>query len=353
MQVRYRFAWVAAFNLVACGSGESDGGSTACSDTEQCPLGFICNGGVCESDSDFQDGVSNGNGNANDNDNMTSNANDNDNANNTNGNSNGNDNANSNDNSNDNSVVIVDDLVGPILQIESPAALELAESLATITVSVDDPVGIDIDSVRATIGRENGTDRIEVQLGGVELPMPEGDEAQPLVVSATFSGTFDVSRLPPIIFPFITVRAEDMFGNQTEVGHSFAVDQVAPAVGFYDEMVVYESLEDGCSQAFMATGADNLRHGMVSRPSTTMNPLGSDEIATTFPIRVRIEDQGNGVLVGDENAFSVLFDIDPTATKLYILDQAAISAGATMFASSGDSCVIDPEIRPQGLMREV
>ncbi len=134
---------------------------------------------------------------------------------------------------------------------------------------------------------------------------------------------FDTARLtgckePPstelcVVFPTVSFRASDQVGNETVVGYSFSVDNIAPIADLDPP-----NLRD--------TKLDR-----VLRCSHEFNPLGNDShygdmpndgrmVPQVFDLRARIQDDGNRAAGLKLAPISL---VDPDATSIYVLDDEA------------------------------
>jgi hypothetical protein len=207
------------------------------------------------------------------------------------------------------SIEFVADSDGPSIQIETPDAGQLVSGFLDISVTVNDPAGI--ESVVATLA----------QLYEVELFNTSGD---------TYEGSIDTRQLSTSwVFPLLAVRARDVVGNESAVGRVVALDNRAPLVTMDSPRVRDANCfsDDECDVT-----TDNLEC------SRAFDPLGSDAaddgelVGQLVELRVRTEDIGNGANA-PTGVFIPIAEVDEAEVQFYVLDD---SDGDLLVDTDGD-----------------
>lgn len=177
------------------------------------------------------------------------------------------------------SLAFIADDVGPTFTKLSPEQGQLIGNIITIVAELDDPAGVDPQSVVAVIGNGN-TEKFEVRLDPPAVGMSP----------AQFKKSFDTRVLPlNAIYPSISFRASDKLGNENSKGYGLSLDNMPPLLDLDPPGDFrFETLEqDGkfhCSWPLDPVGPDAVDDGQY--------------VNQAFDIRVRAEDQGNEVKFG-------------------------------------------------------
>ncbi|MBN2341978.1 MAG: hypothetical protein JXX29_21865 [Deltaproteobacteria bacterium] len=226
------------------------------------------------------------------------------------------------------SVSFVADSTGPVISPSSPTAGEILGGQVQITATVSDSSGVDPLSVVATIAGE-----IDIQLayiGGV-----------------TYRGLFDSRVLPhDMIYPNITIRAQDELGNQSAYGFIVALDNRAPLISLDPPSVretrinaLYGNTE--CSWMFDPLGGWD-PSGIDPQYSDAAND--GECVSQLFKLRARIEDLGNELtwIPGIETPKS---GANPNSVQMFILDD---ETGAVIVDTNNDGYCdsINPLLSP-------
>jgi hypothetical protein len=193
-----------------------------------------------------------------------------------------------------------DDGRGPTIIVtnEPPLSGRLVAGVLELEFTVEDPDGVNLNSVGATI-RGAGGDPISF--------------ANVRAVSAnTWAGTFDTRLLSRIVFPVIEIVAEDVPGNKGELGVHIAIDNVPPVA----------DLDPPRVREIRITPTDRMC-------SLSFDPVGSDapsdgELVRQFiELRARVVDRPNdGTFTS--NVVVPMAGVAPAGVELLILDNTDI-----------------------------
>ncbi|MBN2719345.1 MAG: hypothetical protein JXX14_26075 [Deltaproteobacteria bacterium] len=214
-------------------------------------------------------------------------------------------------------VSFIADSKGPAIAPVSPLPGDLLGGQVAISATVADLSGVEIHSVVATIAGIHDVQLRKVNDDGL------------------YSGLFDSRRLDStMIYPNITIRAQDSLGNQNAQGYLVSLDNRPPLISL-DPPRVRETRQNAdsglteCSWLFDPLGGFD---------PAGMDPLYSDavddgeSVPQLFEIRARIEDRGNSLLWQSGHDVPI-GGVNPDSVILYLLDD---ETGALIVDSNND-----------------
>jgi hypothetical protein len=113
------------------------------------------------------------------------------------------------------------DETGPTITFMNPVAGQIVGGVMQIQIKVDDPAGVDQNSVWAVFGgNPNPKDQVQLQQAGGGM-----------MSSDIYEGQFDTTLLPSnYVSPNFSVRAADSLGNNSEQAIQLNLDNVSPAL---------------------------------------------------------------------------------------------------------------------------
>lgn len=207
------------------------------------------------------------------------------------------------------------DADGPVIEVLAPNAGDLVAGIMRLRVSVDDPVGIQLGSVIATVAGDQQ----------VELSYDSDDDE--------YLGMFDTRILVNMVFPTVVVRARDALGNQSSFGMVVALDNRSPLVTLDSPPVREARYDQGtleCSVLFDPLGDDAANDGQ-----------GLTQLSE---LRARAEDRSN-IANTSSSVIVPLAGVQPSSVDLFILDD---SDGALVVDTDGDGICddINPKLTP-------
>lgn len=184
---------------------------------------------------------------------------------------------------------------GPAITATKPVSGGFIGKIITIEAKVDDPASVMKSSVIAVVA--HGKTQLEVKLM--------------LGADGVYRNLFDTTQLPSYaLFPSISFRAQDVLGNQSQIGYVLWLDNTPPIIDLDPPAQVRLVRNDRvCSQPFDPVGPDAIDDGAV--------------VTQLFDIRARIEDDGNTPLTGTADLVPIAA-VDPATVKLLILDDTSL-----------------------------
>ncbi|MDX9719538.1 MAG: hypothetical protein RBU37_02240, partial [Myxococcota bacterium] len=212
-------------------------------------------------------------------------------------------------------VVFKADAEGAVIEFITPAAGQLIGGIFTVKVKIEDPAGIDPNSVVASIAGDN------------RFILKQNSAGE-------FEGSYDGRNLnPQIVFPLLTVSCKDNVGNENSAGQIVALDTRRPIVDLDPPpMREYDPDEGECSELFDPLGPEA--------------PNDGERIQQLSLIRVRVEDRANGEEASGNDFVVPMAGVNPTKVQLYVLDN---SEGALIVDTDGDGICdeINPLLKPR------
>jgi hypothetical protein len=207
------------------------------------------------------------------------------------------------------SVRFIVDNKGPIFTMTEPAEGAVVGGIIRVRAKLDDPTGVQGDSIYALIGN-----RADVQFKVKLKPEPE---------AGVYSELFDTTHLTSckplpdnslcIVFPNIAFHATDLADNEAVLAYDFAVDNQPPILDLFPppdlRILRYDAQLKRlvCSWAFDPLGD---YHGLGDMPNDRC------AVPQVFDLRARIQDDGNRA---DGLKHAPLSGIDPATTVMYVL----------------------------------
>lgn len=188
------------------------------------------------------------------------------------------------------------DDVGPTISNVAPAVGDLIGGIVELSADVNDPSGVDPQSVVAVVA--HGDQQLTVAL--------DRDPSN----TQHFAHLFDTRRLgTSVLYPTVSFRASDIPGNQSSIGYTVAVDDTPPLADLDPPSDLRARKDDNgtwrCSWPFDPLGTDAIDEG--------------DLLRQVFDVRARVEDQGNTPAAGGADITPVAL-LDPAHVELLVLD---------------------------------
>jgi hypothetical protein len=198
---------------------------------------------------------------------------------------------------------------GPTFSMTEPQEGAVVGGIIRVRAKVDDPKGVQGDSVEAVIGN-----RADVNFT-LKLK-PEGQ-------TGFYSELFDTSKLTSckplpdtslcVVFPNLSFRASDLAANSSTIAYDFGVDNQPPIVDLFPppdlRIIRYDPVLKRlvCSWAFDPLGEYQQLGDM---------PNDLCAVPQVFDLRARIQDDGNRA---DGLKHAPLSGVDPATTSVYVL----------------------------------
>jgi hypothetical protein len=213
------------------------------------------------------------------------------------------------------------DDVGPTISNAVPAVSDLIGGIIELGADVEDPSGVDPQSVVAVVAH-----------GDLQLTVSLDRDPSNL---KHFAHLFDTRRLSDsVLYPTLSFRASDVPGNQSSIGYTVAVDNTPPLADLDPPPDLRARKKVGatwvCSWPFDPLGTDAIDEG--------------DLVRQVFDVRARVEDQGNTPVAGGADITPVSL-LDPAHVELLVLDD---TEQALVVDTDGDGLCdqVNPKLVP-------
>ncbi len=213
------------------------------------------------------------------------------------------------------------DDVGPTISSAVPAVSDLIGGIVELAADVEDPSGVDPQSVVAVVA--HGDQQLTVSLDRDPSNLKH------------FAHLFDTRRLSDsVLYPTLSFRASDLPGNQSSIGYTVAVDNTPPLADLDPPPDLRARKKVGatwvCSWPFDPLGTDAIDEG--------------DLVRQVFDVRARVEDQGNTPVAGGADITPVSL-LDPAHVELLVLDD---TEQALVVDTDGDGLCdqVNPKLVP-------
>jgi hypothetical protein len=219
---------------------------------------------------------------------------------------------------------------GPGIVINNPTAGSFVGGVLTISADVKDDYSPVNESTVVAVFGGNAANSVALQRTG----------------GNTFTGTFDVRALGiHYVLPELSVRADDVLGNHSELAEEIVVDNTRPWMTMNAAIPIRVSTLDSnnllkCSQLFSPLGP-TFDRGNGNGPEVAFEGATVPQI---LGLRARIEDRGNTAPGLDVERYSGIL---PTSVTLFVLSYAAGNQPLAVDTDGDGACDdINPTLIP-------